>query len=350
MPLKTENYSPRFAGEAGKLKTSRKGFTLVELLIYSVIFAGVSLTLIYFLTVFFRVSGYQASSSEVANQANFILEKIQNEIAASSLVIVNDTATSSISYDETDDALNQPHAHLVLKAQTEVSGGADDNASPVLIYKSGANAVLKRGGLAELTLNNTSVAVTNLTFTKVSTPPGKDTVLVGLTLQYQSPNAAERISRDFTLGISRAQAASFDSYLNPNADNQYDIGAVGKKWKSLLLSGGATIDGSLSLTTAGTNTANNSINFLKQGIVSIDPASIGAGGNGTVSVTSSTVPALSGIQTGDRIFVTPPTALEDGLLFMGATAGPDAISIKIKNVSGGAVDGAAQNWSYFVIR
>ena len=33
MPLKTENYSPRFAGEAGKLKTSRKGFTLVEILV-----------------------------------------------------------------------------------------------------------------------------------------------------------------------------------------------------------------------------------------------------------------------------------------------------------------------------
>lgn len=333
-----------------KAMCEQKGFTLVELLIYSVIFAGVSLTLIYFLTVFFRVSGYQASSSEVANQANFILGKIQNEITASSLVIVNDTATSSITYDETDDALNQPHSHLVLKAQTEASGGAGDNASPVLIYKDGTNAMLKRGSQAEVTLNNASVTVTNLSFTKVSTPPGKDTVIVGLTLEYQSVNAAERISRDFTLGISRAQAASFDSYLNPNADNQYDIGTIGKKWKSLLLSGGAAIDGSLSLTTAGTNTTNNSINFLKQGIVSIDPANIGAGSNGTTSVASSTVPALAGIQTGDRIFITPPTTLEDGLLFMGATADADSISVKIKNMSAAAINGAAQNWSYFVIR
>lgn len=329
----------------------RRGFTLVELLIYSVIFAGVSLTLIYFLTVFFRVSGYQTSSSEVANQANFILGKIQNEIAAASLVTVNDTTTSTVTYDETDDTpLGEPHGHLVLKAQTENGADAIDTQSPVLIYKNGANAVLKRGNQPEATLNNASVAVTNLTFTKVSTPPGKDTIIVGLTLEYQSPNAAERISRDFTLGISRAQAAAFDSNLNPNANNTYDIGVSGTKWKSLLLSGNAAIDGTLSLTTAGTNTANNGINFLKQGIIPIDPASIGGGSNGTTSVASSTVPALAGIQTGDRVFVTPPTALENGLLFMGATTEPDVISVKLKNVSASTIDGAAQNWSYFVIR
>lgn len=328
-----------------------RGFTLVELLIYSVIFAGVSLTLVYFLTTFFRVSGYQASSSEVANQANFILGKIQNEIATSSIVVVNDTATSSSAYDETDDALNQPHAHLVLKAQAEVNGDAGDQQSPVLIYKNGTNAMLKRGNQAEIILNNASVAVTNLTFTKVSTPPGKDTVLVGLTLQYQSPNIAERISRDFTLGVTRAQAAAFDSNLNPNADTSYSIGASNKRWSSIFLSGDAALDGRVTWNAAnGGAASNNSIAFLKQGIISIDPPNISIGANGTVAVASSTVPGLAGIQTGDRIFMTPPTTLTDGLLFMGASASTDTITVRIKNVSAGAIDGTAQNWSYLIIR
>ncbi len=329
----------------------QEGFTLVELLIYSVIFAGVSLTLVYFLSTFFRVSGYQASSSEVASQANFILGKIQNEVATSSLAIVNDTATSSAAYDETDDALNQPHAHLVLKAQAESSAGGTDAQSPVLIYKNGTDIVLKRGNQPEAPLNNASVAVTALSFTKVSTPPGKDTVLVSLTLQYQSPNAVDRISRDFTLGISRAQAAAFDSTLNPNANNSYDIGTSGVKWKSLFLSGDAALDGKVTWNAAnGGAASNNSVAFLKQGLISIDPPSTLTGASGSVTVASSTVPGLAGIQTGDRIFITPPSALTEGLLLMGATAGADSITVRIKNVSAGTLDGAAMNWSYLVIR
>lgn len=329
----------------------QNGFTLVELLVYSVVFAGVSLTLVYFLSTFFRVSGYQASSAEVANQANFILGKIQNEVASSSLAIVNDTATSSPAYDETDDALNQAHTHLVLKTQGESTANGADAQSPVLIYKNGTNVVLKRGNQAETPLNNASVAVTALSFTKVSTPPGKDTVLVSLTLQYQSPNPVDRISRDFTLGISRVQAASFDSTLNPNATNSYDIGTSGVKWKSLFLSGDAALDGRVTWNAAnGGAASNNSVAFLKQGIIPVDPPSIATGASGTYTVASSTVPGLAGIQTGDRIFMTPPTGLTEGLLFMGATAGTDSITVRVRNVTTGTLDGTAMNWSYLVIR
>ncbi len=325
----------------------RRGFTLVELLIYSVIFAGVSLTLVYFLTTFFRVSGYQASSSEVANQANFILGKIQNEIAASSLVVVNDTGD-----DETDQTpLGEPRSNLVLKTQSETTALAGDMQSPVLIYKNGTNAALKRGSQAEIILNNASVAVTNLSFTKVSTPPGKDTILIGLSLRYQSPHVAEQISRDFTLGMSRAQAAAFDSNLNPNADTSYSIGTSNKRWSSIFLSGDAALDGRVTWNAAnGGAASNNSVAFLKQGIISIDPPNITAGANGTFGVASSTVPGLAGIQTGDRVFMTPPTTLTDGLLFMGALTSADTITVRIKNVSAGAIDGVAQNWSYLVIR
>src|SRR3989338_8212489 len=95
----------------------RKGFTLVELLIYSGIFAIIAVVLIYFITAFFRVSNQQIGSSEVANQANFILQKIQNEIARASFLTVNDLGD-----DETDDALNTEHSRLVIKDRAETTG------------------------------------------------------------------------------------------------------------------------------------------------------------------------------------------------------------------------------------
>ena len=323
----------------------QNGFTLVELLIYSVIFAGVSLTLVYFLSTFFRVSGYQASSAEVANQANFILGKIQNEIATSSLVVVNDTGN-----DEVDETVGTPHGKLLLKAQNETTGDASDSKSPVLIYKNGANVVLKRGNGTETALNNTSVAVTNLVFTKISTPPGKDVVLIDLTLQYQSPNAYDRISRDFTLGVSRAQAASFDSNLNPNGSG-LTIGSGSAKWASLFLSGDVALDGKITWNSGnGGAASNNNIAFMKQGIISINPPNITTGASGTYAVASSTVPGLAGIQTGDRVFMTPPLTLTEGLLFMGAVAGQDSITVRVKNISGSSIDGTAMNWSYLIIR
>lgn len=341
----------------------QKGFTLVELMIYSVIFASVSLTLVYFLSTFFRVSGYQASSSEVANQANFILGKIQNEIATSTIVVVNDTATSSPTYDEIDDALSQPHAHLVLKTRGETTGDGNDNQSPVLIYKSGANVMLKRGNSAETALNNSSVAVTKLAFTKVSTPPGKDVVLIDLTLQYQSPNAVDRISRDFALGVSRAQAASFDSNVSPAPGaSGLSLGSSGSKWASLFLSGGATIDGPLTLTNGGNNTTNNSITFLKQGTAVIGPAqgtTVPIKSGKTVEFYTSISDVLKGVLTGDRVFVTlmPPTEsfppvdpLEDGIEFIGAKAGPDMIIFYLKNTTSNTINVSAHSWSYLVIR
>lgn len=334
----------------------QKGFTLVELLIYSVIFAGVSLTLVYFLSTFFRVSGYQASSSEVASQANFILGKIQNEIATSTLVVVNDMATSDPAYDEVDQFPGTPRSRLVLKARNETTGGAGDTESPVLIYKNGTNVVLKRGNGAETVLNNASVAVTSLAFTKISTPPGKDVVLIDLTLQYQSPNAVDRISRDFTLGVSRAQAAAFDSSLTPGGGG-LGLGTGAAKWASLFLSGDATIDGSITLTDGNTNTTNNSITFLKQGTVAIGPASgtVAVGAGATAQFFTSDT-ALQGVLLGDRVFMTPPAGstaasrLENGLIFVGARAIANAIEVNLKNTTGATINVAVHNWGYLVIR
>lgn len=314
----------------------KKGFTLVELLVYSGIFAIIAIVLIYFLTVFFRVNNQQIGSSEVANQANFILQKIQNEIAGASFLTVNDTGD-----DETDDALNAPHARLVIKDRGETVGPNNDMKSPVSIYQNGPNAVFKRGNQAEIVLNNATVKVTKLTFTKISTPPGKDVVTIDLTLQYNSPNRERQITRQFILGVGKAEAAVFDTPLNPGATHAIDIGTGSLKWKTLFLSGDMNIDGKITWNSAD---ANNSIAFIKQGMISIDPASIASGASAI------TTASITGIQAGDRVFITPPTALEDGLIFTGATAKSGAIDIRIRNISAGAINGAPQVWQYLILR
>jgi len=87
------------------------------------------------------------------------------------------------------------------------------------------------------------------------------------------------------------------------------------------------------------------MNTILHGTVSVDPPNIGANSSGTVSVT------ITGVQTGDRVFLTPPYTFEDELIFQGAAiTGANTVTLKIRNVSGSAVDGSAQNWNYMVIR
>jgi hypothetical protein len=81
------------------------------------------------------------------------------------------------------------------------------------------------------------------------------------------------------------------------------------------------------------------------GTVFVDPPNIAANSSGTVAVN------ITGVQTGDLVFLTPPSGMETDLIFQGAdvTAG-GTVTIQIRNVSGGDVDGASLEWSYMVIR
>jgi len=81
------------------------------------------------------------------------------------------------------------------------------------------------------------------------------------------------------------------------------------------------------------------------GTVSVDPPNINANTSTTFTVT------IPGVQTGDLVFLTPPSSIETDLIFQGAdVTAANTVTIRIRNVSGAAVDGAARTWSYMVIR
>ncbi len=107
-------------------------------------------------------------------------------------------------------------------------------------------------------------------------------------------------------------------------------------------------DGSLQVIDNGSlqvGTSGDAMSTVLHGTASVDPPSIGANSSATLTVT------ITGVATGDRVFLTPPSDFEDELIFQGATVtADDTVTIKIRNLSGSAVDGTARNWNYLVIK
>jgi hypothetical protein len=81
------------------------------------------------------------------------------------------------------------------------------------------------------------------------------------------------------------------------------------------------------------------------GTVTVDPPNIGANTSTTFTVT------ITGVQSGDLVFLTPPSTLEGALIFQGANVtAANTVTIRMRNVTTAAVNGAALQWSYMVIR
>ncbi len=318
---------------------------MVELLVYISLFAVVSIFLVSILVTFVKVDVQQLSASEVAEQANFILQRIQNIINNAGFLVVNDDGN-----DETDAALSLPRTYLVVKAANEgddpITSPTDLN-SPIAIYREGDFIKIKRGGAENFgtdNLNNSKVKVTNLTFTKVSSHPGRDVVLINLTLQYNSTNVVQKVTRTFTLGVGKASAAVFDTSLQPGISGAslLDIGTTGNRWRDLFLAGKLEVAGS------STFGGGDAVNHIKHsGGLSVNPPSIGA----NTSITTNAILSGSPVFAGDQIFLTPPSSLEAGLIYTGASiTPPNTVNIAIRNITGVAIDGIARNWSYFLVR
>ena len=319
-----------------------RGFTLIELLIYSAIFAIVGVVLTSIFVIFLRVDIRESASAEISNQANFILQRIQNYISNASFLVVNNSGN-----DETDDVLAIPYSKLIIKDRGERTGSdpnADDPLSPIAIFKEGDFVKVQQGqGTLAVTesLNSNRVKVTNLTFTKISNHPGRDSVIINLTLEYNNPTLPQKISRSFALGVGKAAAAVFDTSLQSGAAS-LDIGTATNPWRNLFLNGNLNADGAASVIKLGNNS--NSFAYLRNGTLTVNPPSIAANSNQTVTITTVEDGDVSGFVAGDRIFLTPPITIENGLVFVGATTGANSVQIRIRNVTGAAIDGAALGW------
>ncbi len=202
---------------------NRKGFSLLELLLYLGIFAIVGGVMFAILTRSVSVSTTEIANDEVSSQLNTVMQTISQLVKSSSEM---DIATST--------------ATTTLKLRMPIA--AQD---PTCIYMSGGVLKLAQGPAqpqpssaasnctsttTDLTTNK--IVVDSLLFKKISIPGGHDQVAIDI--QVSSNNTGSKISRALHAGISRVSAATFDSDLLPNQDASYEVGFAGtKRWKNI---------------------------------------------------------------------------------------------------------------------
>ena len=206
---------------------NKKGFSLLEILIYTGLIALTGMLLSGILISVTRISNQQNASTEVNQQLNFVMQNIQRLVRdSSSIEIPSGTATTSLK--------------LRMKTASE---------DPTLIYISNNAVYLSQGsgGIAS-PLTNNQVTADNMAFLKISTYPGHDSVQIDLDLSYNTQNPQDVFSKSLSSAVARVSAATFDSDMIPGSTNSYDIGLSATRWQDLYLSGNLTAAGNASIT------------------------------------------------------------------------------------------------------
>ena len=189
----------------------RAGFTLIELIIFTAIFAvGMGA----FLAVFTNVSGVavrQGSTAEVQSQSQFLLQTVQHYVERSSMVSTTVNATTTT---------------LMLR----MSSTTED---PVIINMNGTAVQLKIGSGAAQNITSNKVEVSDLSFTRRSNPGGKNSVAVSFTVSYATGNTTQRYTQSLRTAVARVSAVTFDSDLMPGTAATYALGTSPEQWRSI---------------------------------------------------------------------------------------------------------------------
>ncbi|TSC82060.1 MAG: Cell wall surface anchor family protein [Parcubacteria group bacterium Gr01-1014_20] len=204
-----------------KIRSKKEGFTLLELLVFSAIFAVVAVSFVGILISVTRVHVRESSNAEVNRQSQFLIHTIQRNIEESSLIDIDVDPVTGIKTTST----------LVLRMQ--VSADDASNFARTYIYASSGIAYIKTkdNGVPE-PLSTGRVKVDSLVFTKRSNPPGHDSVDISLSLSYNTDNIQKKFAQVIKTSVARVSAATFDSNLIPAAANLV-IGTTAGEWKSI---------------------------------------------------------------------------------------------------------------------
>lgn len=195
-----------------------RGFTLVELLIYIVIFASAAFLLTGTLTTVVRVQSREALSTDLSNQLTFILDTTTRLVRESSVI--------EKVYEGTNEAA--PCAtYCSVKLRMPIS------ANDPTIIRSDANGIyLKQGAGTESILTNDKVEVANLILKQDTVQNAKSILNIDVALRTKTTNPVLQVTRSLKSAIGRVSAATFDSGLFPNTNLCCDIGASGLLWNN----------------------------------------------------------------------------------------------------------------------
>jgi len=213
----------------------RGGFTLVELLVYMVIFGVSAVFLVSILTSVTRTQVRQASGNEVNQQLSFVASTIQR-LVQSAAVVANDAGVASTT--------------LTLRM-------ASSTLDPTKIYvdASSTGIYLQEGTSTPIRLTDDKVTVGNFSVTKQEPAGGLAVVHVDLTLEHQTSSEQAKASRAWRGAIARVAAATFDSGIFPNSGGVLDLGSASLPWRDAFFSNSVTIGTSGELGVGGSPSA-----------------------------------------------------------------------------------------------
>lgn len=161
----------------------RRSFTLIELLIFTAIFAVVMIGIVTVLVVITRVQSDQSSKIDVTTQGQFLIQQIQYDVRAARLVDMADSAaTGTLQLRET---------------------AASSSIDPVTVYASGSVAYVQQGaGGTPTALTTGKVNVSALSFTRhyqlaSSSAYGTDSVNYSFTMSENTSNTTKQYTQTF---------------------------------------------------------------------------------------------------------------------------------------------------------
>ncbi len=191
------------------------GYTLIELLVYTVIFAISVAVFSGVLLTFTRVNTQTSADAELTQQLAF-LQSIIQRLVMDSANIENEAGMASTT--------------LILRM-------ASSTLDPTII-SSDANAIyIKQGNNPQEALTNSQVKVSQFEAVKYENPGAHAIVRVSISLAYNSQNPYQQITRALRIAIGRVSAATFDDSLVPNTDNSFSLGiASTNRWKDINIS------------------------------------------------------------------------------------------------------------------
>jgi len=223
---------------------NKKGFSLIEIIIYLGIISIIAITFFRILGVSTRIQVSQVAANEVANQINFVMQTIQRLVRESSAVIVSDN-NGVISPDRCIDASDASNDESLLLGADQPClklRMKDSARDPLFIWKDEetGSIKIKEGTNQESDLTTGKVLDSNnkLVFRKYTNYPGHDTIEITLTLNYNSENQQAQVQRVAKTAISRVSAATFDSSLLSGDDGfggTFNIGQDAKRWANAFI-------------------------------------------------------------------------------------------------------------------
>lgn len=194
------------------LSIRRSGFTLIEVLIATSIFAAIVVAFIGILSTVVQVQVQSSSSAVVSQESQFLLQKLQYYVETASIIdISTSTPASTLKFDVASSSLDPSYITL---------------ASGTVYLQQSAG-----GALQPLTSNR--VSVSNLSFTRHANPPGHDAVSISYTLSYNTSNIEQAFSQLLQTSIAQVSAATFDTGVYPAVNGTEPLGANGEEWSSI---------------------------------------------------------------------------------------------------------------------